>query len=180
MTESVFVPGDEDRRKFARLVPPRGRTTRSGTATDAELRELLAEYGVVIPAGLSRPRRCPPSPRVSSPSSSSKPAAGAAKDAHHRHHRHPDRDGRHLLLLRRLICRREIRITNGLPAAPLNGAVRAGRFRVSSDEGQVMIVVKRICGLPLSALRASGEPWICEKGPEKRRAPNGRKHPRTQ
>ncbi|GLX95447.1 TIGR04351 family putative TOMM peptide [Herbidospora sp. NBRC 101105] len=61
MSESVFVPSDEDRKKFARLVAAAWSDDQVKERYETEPRELLAEYGFALPAGVSVPP-LPPKP----------------------------------------------------------------------------------------------------------------------
>ncbi|WP_061300080.1 hypothetical protein [Herbidospora cretacea] len=79
MTESVFVPGDEDRKKFARLVAAAWSDDQVNARYEAEPRELLAEYGVVIPEGVPTPP-LPPKPEGEFSVEQLETAAGAAKE----------------------------------------------------------------------------------------------------
>ncbi|GLX95448.1 hypothetical protein [Herbidospora sp. NBRC 101105] len=55
MAESIYVLGDEDRRKFARLVAAAWANSELKARYEARPREVLVEYGVVIPAGIPTP-----------------------------------------------------------------------------------------------------------------------------
>ncbi|WP_170990853.1 thiocillin family RiPP [Herbidospora galbida] len=55
MAESIYVLGDEDRQKFARLIAAAWSDEDVKTRFEAEPRAVLAEYGVVIPEGIPTP-----------------------------------------------------------------------------------------------------------------------------
>nr|WP_062337248.1 thiocillin family RiPP [Herbidospora sakaeratensis] len=55
MAESIYILGDEDRAKFARLIAAAWADEDVKARFDQEPRELLAEYGVVIPEGVPTP-----------------------------------------------------------------------------------------------------------------------------
>ena len=54
-TESVYVFGDDDRRKFARLVAQTWSDDAARTRYASEPRPMLAEYGIAFPAGVPTP-----------------------------------------------------------------------------------------------------------------------------
>ncbi|WP_043622406.1 hypothetical protein [Nonomuraea candida] len=61
MAESVYVLGDEDRRKFARLVAAAWEDDELRGRYEAEPRALLSQYGIAYPEGVPTPP-LPPKP----------------------------------------------------------------------------------------------------------------------
>jgi putative thiazole/oxazole-modified microcin (TOMM)-like peptide len=61
MIESVYVLGDEDRKKFARLVAAAWEDGELRRRYESEPRALLSQYGIVYPEGVPTPP-LPPKP----------------------------------------------------------------------------------------------------------------------
>jgi hypothetical protein len=55
MAESLYILGDEDRRKFARLIAAAWSADDVKTRYGREPRAMLAEYGIAYPEGVATP-----------------------------------------------------------------------------------------------------------------------------
>ncbi|MEV1002452.1 hypothetical protein [Nonomuraea sp. NPDC050202] len=61
MAESLYILGDEDRKKFARLIAAAWSADEVKNRYGSEPRTMLAEYGIVYPEGVATPP-LPPKP----------------------------------------------------------------------------------------------------------------------
>ncbi|MET9246770.1 hypothetical protein [Nonomuraea sp. NPDC003709] len=76
MAESMYVFGDEDRRKFARLVAAAWQDGGLRGRYDGDPRPLLSQYGIVYPEGVPTPP-LPPQPEGEFDVSELESAAGS-------------------------------------------------------------------------------------------------------